>query len=106
MQFCQRRNGHPRNARRHPGTGGRIEHPSGHDDHHARRRFDVNDVAVGAPLDILATNPPAMERMPEIADLNVLPDMGRMTTRLPSAGSHGSSPAPIAAAKGPPSCTA
>lgn len=73
---------HARRARRHPHTGDRIEHARGHDRHHARRRFDVNNIAVGAPLGILAANPPAMERVPALADLNVLPDMGRMTTRL------------------------
>ena len=37
--------------------------------------------------------------MPAIVDYDVLPDMGRMTARLLSDASRGSSPAPIAVAQ-------
>jgi hypothetical protein len=105
MQLSQRRHGHPRRAKRHSDAGGRIEHPRGHDDDHAGRRFDVDDLAAGAPLRILAANPSPIERVPAVTNFNFLPDMGRMTARLPSAARHGSSPAPSVAATGPPSCT-
>ena len=40
-------------------------------------------IAAGAPLNILASNAEAHRGMPAITDLNFLPDMGRMTGRLP-----------------------
>jgi hypothetical protein len=79
MQFSQCRYGNLRRAKRHSGAGGRIEHPCRHDDDHAGRRFDVNNLAAGAPFRILAANAPAIERMPAITNFNFLPDMGRMT---------------------------
>ena len=79
MQLSQRRYGHARRAERHSGAGGRIEHPCRHHDDHAGRHLDMNDIAAGAPLDILASNAPPIERVPSVTDLNFLPDMGRMT---------------------------
>jgi hypothetical protein len=101
MQLSQRRYGHPGSAKRHSGAGGRIEHPRGHDDDHAERHFDVNDLAASAPLCILAANTPPIECVPAVTNLNFLPDMGRMTAGLRSAASPGCSPAPIAVASGP-----
>jgi hypothetical protein len=43
----------------------------------------VNDIATGAPLDILAANAAPIVSVPVIMDLDLLPDMGRMTGRLP-----------------------
>jgi hypothetical protein len=104
MQLSQRRYGHPRSAKRHSGAGGRIEHPRGHDDDHAGRHFNVNDLAASAALRILAANTPLKECVPAVTNLNFLPDMGRMTARLLSAESLGCSPDPIAAANAPRSC--
>ena len=42
----------------------------------------MNDVAAGAVLDILAPKPAPIECVPTIMDLDVLPDMGRMSGRL------------------------
>jgi hypothetical protein len=42
----------------------------------------VNDIATGAPLDILAANAAPIVSVPAIMDLDLLPDMGRMTGRL------------------------
>jgi hypothetical protein len=39
----------------------------------------VNDIATGAPLDILAANATPIVCVPVIMDLDLLPDMGRMT---------------------------
>jgi hypothetical protein len=39
----------------------------------------VNDIATGAPLDILAANATPIVCVPAIMDLDLLPDMGRMT---------------------------
>lgn len=83
MQLGQRRQCDVRRAERHSGAGGRIEHPSCHHDDYAGRHFDMNDVAAGAMLDILAPKPVPIECVPAIMDLDILPDMGRMTGRLP-----------------------
>ena len=101
MQFIQRRYRDPRCAECHSGAGGGIEHPCRHHDDHAGRHFDVNDLAAGAPLNILASNPPPIEGVPPVTNFNFLPDMGRMTARLPSGAGHGCSPAPIAVASAP-----
>jgi transposase len=58
MQLSQRRQGHARRAKGHPGAGGRIEHPRGHDDDHAGRRFDVNDLAASGLTETLGSHPP------------------------------------------------
>ena len=42
----------------------------------------MNDIAAGAPLHILAPKAAPIECMPAIMDLDLLPDMGRMTGRL------------------------
>jgi hypothetical protein len=42
----------------------------------------MNDIAAGAPLDILAPKAAPIEWMPAIMDLDLLPDMGRITGRL------------------------
>jgi hypothetical protein len=39
----------------------------------------VNDIAAGAPLDILATKAAPIMCVPAIMDFDLLPDMGRMT---------------------------
>jgi hypothetical protein len=66
----------------------------------------MNDIAAGAPLDILAAKAATIECVPAVMDLNLLPDMGRMTGRLPSAENHGCSPVPTAADSAPRRCTA
>jgi len=105
MQFSQGRDRHPRRPQLHAGTSGGIEHPRRHDQHIAGRHLDIDNLAAGAPLDILTSNPAPIQRMPAVMDLNLLPDMGRMTARLPSAARTGCSPAPMPAAADPPRCT-
>ena len=58
----------------------------------------MNDITAGAPLDILATNASPIMCVPAIMDLDLLPDMGRMTGRLPSAVRITCLPAPMPAA--------
>ena len=84
MQFSQGRDRHPRRPQLHAGTSGGIEHPRRHDQHIAGRHLDIDNLAAGAPLDILTSNPAPIQRMPAVMDLNLLPDMGRMTARLRS----------------------
>ena len=82
MQFSQGRDRHKRRPQLHPGTSGGIEHPCRDDYDVAGRHLDMNNLAAGAPLDVLASNSPPIQRMPAVMNLNLLPDMGRMTGRL------------------------
>jgi hypothetical protein len=97
-----------RDARRadcHSSAGGGIEHPCRHRDYNARRHLDVNDIATCAPFNTLASNAAPIECMPAIMDLDLLPDMRRMTGRLRSAARPGCSPAPTLAAGAPRRCS-
>jgi hypothetical protein len=62
----------------------------------------MDDIAAGAPLDILAAKAAPIECVPAIMDLDLLPDMGRMTGRLPLAVRITCLPAPMLAAVAPP----
>jgi hypothetical protein len=79
MQFGQCRYHDARRAQFHSGAGGAIQHPCRHHDDDAWRHRDVNNFAAGAPLDTLAPDAASIERVPAIMDLDLLPDMGRMT---------------------------
>lgn len=68
-----------------------AEHPRGNDDDDPRTDFYVNDLAVGALLAVLPPDATPVEGMPAIEDFNFLPDMGRMTRRLPWAEGTGCS---------------
>jgi len=81
----------------HSGAGNRIQHPGRHNDHHTRRRLDVNSLTRCAMLAVGTTNAVPVERMPAVVNNNILPDMGRMTPRLPSGARTICSPAAIAA---------
>jgi hypothetical protein len=83
MQFSQGRDRHPRRPQLHSGTSGGIEHPRRHRQNDARRHLDVDNFAAGTPLSILASNSASIQRMPAVMDLYFLPDVGRMTARLP-----------------------
>src|SRR5919106_4925878 len=87
------------------GTGDGIEHPRRDNNDHARFHLDVDDRPRPAVLAALPSQTTPVQRMPAVVDDDFLPDMGRMSGRWPSAARHGSSPAPSAAATGPPSCT-
>ena len=65
-------------AKGRPYPGGRIQHPGRQHNNHAGRHLDVNDLTVGAPLDVLAANATPIERVPSVMNFNFLPDMGRM----------------------------
>ena len=70
-------------AQTHPAARDRIEHPRGNHDDVPRIGLDVNELARGAHLAVLAANSTLVEWMPAILDHDGLPDMGRMTVRLP-----------------------
>ena len=105
MQLNQRRYRDARRAERHSCAAGGIKHPCRHHDDDAGRYLDVNDLAAGAPLDILAPNTAPIERVPAIMDLDLLPDMGRMTGRLLSGAARGCSPVPTVAVSARRQCT-
>jgi hypothetical protein len=105
MQLNQRRHRDARRAEPHSGAGDGIEHPCRHHYDYTGRYLDVNDLAAGAPLNILASNATLIECVPAIMDLDLLPDMGRMTGRLPSAARIISSPARMPEAGAPRRCT-
>ena len=101
MQLNQCRQRHARRAEPHPGAGDRIQDPRcGHDDH-AGRRLEVDNSAGFTLLAALAPDAVAIQGVPAIMDLDLLPDMGRMTRRLPSAARTGYSPAPMPVAPAP-----
>jgi hypothetical protein len=78
MQVDQGSNGHPRCAEPQPCAGGRIEHPTRHDDDDARCCLDMDDLTVRPPLAVLPPQAAAMQRVPAIMDDYLSPDMGRM----------------------------
>ena len=96
MQLNQRRYRDARRAEPHSGAGDGIKHPCRHHDDYAGRYLDVNDLAANAPLNILASNVTPIECVPAIMDLDLLPNMGRMTGQLPSIARTHYSPAPTA----------
>jgi hypothetical protein len=79
MQFSQGRHRHPRLPQRHPATSSGVEHPCRSDQDVAGSHLDMNNFTDRTPLDALSSNPPPIQRMPAVMDLNFLPDMGRMT---------------------------
>lgn len=106
MQFNQGRDRHPRRPQLHPGASGGVEHPGRYDQDVAGSHLNMNNFTDRAPLDVLSSDLAPIQRVPAIMDLNFLPDMGRMTARLPSAENPGYSPAPIAEDSAPQRCTA
>jgi hypothetical protein len=79
MQLNQRRYSHARRADLHSDADGRIHDPRRRHDDHAGCRFEVDNGSGGALLAALASNAAAIEGVPAIMDLDLLPDMGRMT---------------------------
>jgi hypothetical protein len=79
VQLRQRLRGCPRRAQLHAGAGRRVKHPGSDHDHDASLNFDVNYLAVGALLAVLAPDAPSIQRVPPVEDFNFLPDMGRLT---------------------------
>lgn len=79
MQISQGRDGNTRRTHLHARAGNRIQHPGRNHYDYAGRDLDMNHLALGTPLPILAPYSAAIQRVPPIEDLNIRPDMGRMT---------------------------
>lgn len=60
-----------------------IYHPSRSGNDMPGRGDQMNDPAVGALFAVLAAKPTSEIRVPAVMDLDFLPNMGRMTPRLP-----------------------
>lgn len=102
MQIDQRDHCGARRADFHADARDRIQHPCRQRSYHAGRHLDVNKPAAGALLTVVPTDTAPVQRMPTVMDLDFLPDMGRMTGRLPLAGRIGLLQARMREATGPP----
>ena len=105
MQVDQRRHRHAWRARGHSGTGDRIQHPGRHDYDNARLRLDMNKLASNTLFAVVPPNPTPVERVPAVVDLDLRPNMGRMTPRLRWGARRGFSAARTAVASAPRSST-
>ena len=65
------------------GTGDGIEHPRRDNNDHARLHLDMHDRPRPAVLAALPPQTTPIQRMPAVVDDDFLPDMGRMSGRLP-----------------------
>jgi hypothetical protein len=79
VQLGQSIHGCSRVAQFHASTGCGVQHPGSDHDHDAWFDLDVNYLAVGTLLAVLAPDATSIQRVPAVEDLNFLPDMGRMT---------------------------
>ena len=79
MQLGQRIHRCSRSTQLHTSAGRGVEHPGSDHDHDAWFDLDVNYLAVGTLLAVLAPDATSIQRVPAVEDLNFLPDMGRMT---------------------------
>ena len=64
-------------------AGDRIQDPRRSHNDHPGCRLEVNNRPGRALLALLAEDAETIESVPAIPDLDLLPDMGRMTGRLP-----------------------
>lgn len=79
MQVAQGVRRDPWCPERHHRADPGIEHPLGKRRNDSRFDLDVNDAPASALLAVVSAHTPAMKRMPAVVDLNVVPEMGRMT---------------------------
>src|SRR5262249_33723528 len=79
---------------RHPSTGSGIQYPRRRDNNYAGCCLEVNNGSGRSLFAAPASHAAAIKGMPAILDLDLLPDMGRMTGRLPLAARIISLPAP------------
>ena len=92
MQFDERVYRYQAQADLHACAGDRIKHPRRHNRDDAGLRFDMHEPPGATLLTAAQANATPEEGMPAVMDHDVLPDMGRMTWRLPSPGRMPSSP--------------
>jgi hypothetical protein len=66
----------------HCRANGPVKHPSGKDDRHTRFSLNDNDLSSRSPFGVELPDLAAMQCVPAIMNLNLLPDMGRMAPQL------------------------
>ncbi|MBH2019864.1 hypothetical protein [Polaromonas sp.] len=79
MQLGKRVNRCARSAQFHASASSLVKHPGSHDDDYTRVDLDVDHFACQPVLAVLPAQPATVERVPAVENLNLLPDMGRMT---------------------------
>ena len=67
-----------RGAEGHRGANGRIEHPGGKDDRHARCSLNDDDISPRSLFSVELPDLPAMKRVPAVMNFYLSTDMGRM----------------------------
>lgn len=77
-----------------------VQHPASDCDDDPVTHFNVYEFAIGTALAIHATQTSAVQRMPTVEDLNILPDMGTMNRNWPLGARTGCLPAVYARANG------
>src|SRR5271166_3225670 len=90
-----------RTAERLRGASDRIKHPGGEHDRHARFALNDGDLSSRSPFSVKLPDSPAIQRVPPVMDLYLLPDMGRMNPRLHCLARTFCSWVPTAAVTGP-----
>lgn len=85
VQFKQRGQRYAWGTQLHRGAGDRIDHPGRSGDDIAGRNDEINDASLRALFAVLAAKTAPEMRMPAIMDLDLLPNMGRMTPRWSAA---------------------
>ncbi len=66
-----------------PGAGDGIEHPRRDNNNYARRHLDMDECPRLPVLAALPSQTTPVQRVPAVVDDDFLPDMGRMSGRLP-----------------------
>ncbi len=80
MQFGQGDDRRAWSTKAHASARGCVEHPGCHHDDGARTHLNVNNLTRRSLLAVLASHTTAVQRVPAVEDLDLLPDMGRMTS--------------------------
>ena len=83
MQFDERVHRQPAGADLHACARDRVEHPHRQNRDDAGLRFDLHEPPGETLLAAAEASATPVEGMPAIMDHDFLPDMGRMTRRLP-----------------------
>lgn len=80
MQFGQGGDRRAWSTKAHASARGCVEHPCRHHDDGARTHLNMNNLARRSLLAVLTSHTTAVQRVPAVEDLDLLPDMGRMTS--------------------------
>jgi len=94
LQLDERGQIDARRADLHPRANDRIEHPTGHRDHHAGWPLHLKKLACRSLLHSAYGDLTAKIWVPSVIDFQLLPDMGRMNGGSLSGENPGCSPVP------------